>query len=328
LHEAQGVNALKYIIFCLFLVCTISAFGQDANVVRLDIRFSDQKIYFLGDQINIKITLKNSSNNTFRFKIADYKVFNIDFDVRTTTNIAVPHAEDFISERTTDQYIFYREISLEPSEEYSIVEDLTTYIKFDRPALYIIQCDFYPELRRSNNPSVLKSNKLTLNLRPPVDMPEMRTVIEAETVKELKREALSPDQVVSYTIKARQQAYQTGEWDRFFLYLDLKNLYLQNDVRKKEFINSSEQQQRILLAQYKENLKKEVVDQDILLVPTGTEIVETWYSGNQAQVKVDEYFEYPDFTDKRRYVYYLMKDDVSWLIYKYVVINRPKVPKK
>jgi hypothetical protein len=318
---------LKYLLSCLLLICTIYAFSQETQNIQFEIRFYDQKIYFLGDEIKVKLTLKNTSSDTFRFKIADYKVFNIDFDVRTTTNIASPHSEDFISDHTTDQYIFYREMSLEPNEEYSIVEDLTDYIKLEKPGLYIIQCQFFPELRRGNIPYMLKSNKLTLNVRPPVDMPEMRTVIEAETVKALKREALSPDKTVDYTLRARQHAYQTGEWERFFLYLDLEQLYLQNETRKNEYINSSEQQRRILIAQYKASLKEERIDQDILLIPTDFVIVETWYTGNDAQVKVDEYFEYPDFTEKRRYIYHLRKENRSWLIYKYVVVNRPKVPK-
>lgn len=318
---------MKYLLCCLLLTFTIYAFAQETQNIQFEIRFYDQKIYFLGDEIKIKLTLKNTSNSTFRFKIADYKVFNIDFDVRTTTNLLSPHSEDFISDHTTDQYIFYREISLELNEEYSIVEDLTNYIKLEKPGLYIIQCQFYPELRRGNIPYTLKSNKLTLNVRPPVDMPEMRTVIEAETVKALKREALSPDKAVDYTIRARQHAYQTGEWERFFLYLDLEGLYLQFENRKKEYTNSSEQQRRVLLARYKEDLKKERIDQDILLIPTDFVIVETWYTGNEAQVKVDEYFEYPDFTEKRRYVYHLRKENRSWVIYKYIVVNRPKVPK-
>jgi hypothetical protein len=319
---------LKYIAFCLMLVSTISIFAQNSQDIQFEIRYYNQKIYFLGDEIKVKLTLTNKGTGTFHFKVADDKAFNVDFDVRTTTNIASPHAENFISQTTTDQYVFYRNISLEPDEEYSIVENITDYIKLEKPGLYIVQGLFYPELRRGNMPSKLTSNKLTLNVRPPVNMPEMRTVVEAETMKSLKREALSPDKVVAYTIQARQHASQTGEWERFFLYLDLQGLYMQYEPRKKEYMNSSEQQRRILRARYKENLKKERVDQDILLIPTSTNIVETWYTGNEAQVKVDEYFEYPDFTDKRRYVYYLHKENQTWLIYKYEVTNRPKVPKQ
>ncbi len=319
---------MRYILFCIFVLSSIFSFAQESQDIKFEIRFYDQKIYFLGDDIKVKITLTNTGSGTYNFKVADDKVFNIDFEVRTTKNIASPHAENFISQTTTDQYIFYRDISLEPDEEYSIVENLTDYIKLEKPGLYIVRCYFYPTLRRGNMPSMLSSNKLTLNVRPPVNMPEMRTVIEAETVKALKRESISPDKVVAYTINARQQASQTGEWERFFLYLDLEGLYMQYEPRKKEYMNSSEEQRRMLLARYREDLKKERVDQDILLIPTSTDIVETWYTGNEAQVKVDEYFDYPDFTDKRRYIYYLHKENQAWLIYKYAVVNRPKVPKQ
>ena len=76
--------------------------------------------------------------------MADNRFFNLDFDVRTTTNLALAHARQFTTERNSDQPVFFREVSLEPGEKYGIVVDLTRYAEFTEPGLFVLQAHVLP----------------------------------------------------------------------------------------------------------------------------------------------------------------------------------------
>ena len=312
---------MKKIIFLLMLsIFIFNAFTTDYLGIQYSIRFFDKKIYFLGDQIMIKATIKNDSAGTCRFKVATNRVYNLDFDTRTSTNLSSSHSQNFIMGRATNQPVFYREVSLEPGEEYAIIIDLSEYIDFQDAGLFIIQGKFYPELFVGEKSQYLISNKLTLNLRPPVDSPEMRRVVEAETGIVLQKEALAPDQVVTYTIRARQQS----QWERFFLYLDLEALLLHNGDRARRYTRLSQEGKQEMLEEYRQGLIQQRIpeDKDIIAVPNSFVILDTYYTPDEAQVRVLAKFEYDNFTKRVEYIYYLKRVDRYWLIYNYTAENK------
>ena len=128
------------------------------------IRFSEKKVYFLGDEILVEALVVNTGAATLRFKVAENRVFNLDFDVRDATNVALDHAREFTTQRVSDQPVFFREMSLEPGEQYAIVVDLAKYASFPQAGVYVVQAQFYPELYRTGTSSAVASNRLTLNL--------------------------------------------------------------------------------------------------------------------------------------------------------------------
>ena len=77
-----------------------------------------------------------------------------------------------------------------------------------------------------------------------------------------------------------------------------------------------------MVKEYRELLENEVVDEDILLKPSDFTILKTEYTPEKAEVLVDEFFRYPDFTETRRYVYYLHRPEGYWIIYKYQVMGQ------
>jgi hypothetical protein len=281
------------------------------------IRFYNEKIYFLGDEIMVEAAIINNTRQTLRFSVADNRFYSFDFEVRTTTNLAVNHAKEFTTRRNSDQPVFFRDVSLQPGERYAIVVDLTKYTGITDAGLYIVQGQFFPELWRGKDSQVLTSNKLTLNVKPPVVTAEMRAVVEAQTGALIVRQPLPPDQVVSYTIQARQKT----QWDRFFLYLDLESLLRRNADKDRVWRRSSQQAQQTMLDQFRQQLMSSKIDQDIDVIPTSFEIQKTSYTASEGTVQVLERFKYTDYTELKQYIYSLKKQDEFWIIMDYEVKN-------
>jgi hypothetical protein len=284
---------------------------------EFSIRFFDKKVYFLGDEIMVEALITNTTPDTLRFKVADNLVFNLDFDARTTTNLSVEHAREFTTARNSDQPVFFREMSLQPGERYGVVVDVTKYASIKDPGLYVLQASFFPELWRGKDSPAMKSNRLTLSVKPPVATEEERAVVEAETGAIISREALAPDAVVAATIQARQKS----PWERFFLYLDLESLLRKNPEKDREWRRSSQEAQRRMLDEYHRQLMAARVQQDINVIPSTFEVQKTSYTPSEASVQVLEKFAYPDYTELKQYTYYLKRQDRYWIITDYEIKN-------
>ncbi|HUI70809.1 MAG TPA: hypothetical protein VL354_09825, partial [Spirochaetia bacterium] len=206
-----------------------------ATVAGFSVRFYEQKIYFLGDEIQVQAVIENDTPDTQRFRVADNRYYNLDFDVRTTTNIPLVHAKEFTTGRGSDQPVFFRDVTLEPGENYSFVVDLTKYISFTDAGLFVVQAMFYPDLFRGPTSQAMMSNRMTLNIKPPVMGAEQRAKVEAETGALIARAPLPPDEVVSYTISARQKS----QWEKFFLYLNLDSLLRKNPEKDRAYRNAT-----------------------------------------------------------------------------------------
>jgi len=307
----------KTITVVLLLVsCTICAASQDTQA--FSIRFFDQKVYFLGDPIQVEAVITNTGTDTLRFKVSDNRVYNLDFDVRTTTNIGLQHAKQFTIARNTDQPVFFREISLEPGEKYGIVVDLTSYADFSSAGQYVLQASFFPELFQGPDTTGMKSNRLSLNVKPAVVTAEEKAVVEAETGALIARQALPPDEVVSYTINARQKS----QWEKFYLYLDLQSLMRKNPDADRSWRNATEAAQNKMLDDFRQQLRQMRLRQDISVIPTSFEVQKTTYDASQATVEVLEKFKYPDYTELKAYTYLLKKSDGYWIIYDYEIRNQ------
>jgi len=302
-------------IFILASACAVAGAAQVDT--GFSIRFSEKKVYFLGDEILVEALIVNTGAATLRFKVAESRVFNLDFDVRTATNVALEHAGEFTTRRTSDQPVFFREMSLEPGEQYAIVVDLSAYASFTQPGLYVLQGSFFPELYRTRISPSLPSNRLTLNLRPAPATQSIRTAVDAETGVLLARQALPPDQVVAWTIGARQKS----EWDRFFLYLDLEQLLRRGAEKDRAWRNSSEEARRAMVEQFRQDLRQERIDGDINVIPSAFEIQKTAYGPDTGTVQVLEKFRYADYTELKSYTYRLQRQDKYWIIVDYEIKN-------
>jgi hypothetical protein len=311
---------------CLFLVLavltavfTVSAVAAD---VDMSIRLYDKKIYHVsganGEPIFVQVTVANRSPVTYRFKLADERIFSIDFDVRSLSNQSLPAADYILRKRSESRNVFFREIAVEPGESFSFVEDVRHYAELQQPGSFVVQARIFPELFRVGSPVYLESNRLNLNLIPPA-LPGPDGIpfeLDVETNAVLAREKLPPDAVIRYTLTARQKS----QWEKFFLYIDLEAMLGQDAARERAWRNESEEGRIRMIARYKDELKNSTADNgDISLVPMDFRIENTNYNNENGTVVVTEWFRLGQVTERRRYTYRLRRKDDIWTIQYYTV---------
>lgn len=313
------MKRFQWCIIALFLIFAQSLFCQTspaADGLLVSVNYFDKTIYYPSEAddnpVNIRITLSNTGTDTVRFKMADEHAFSMDFVAITAKNASLTLNPELIRKRSTSQTVYFREIALEPGEEYSFVENLKDYITIPSSAVYYFQVRFYPELLKSKL-TYIDSNRLSLDVR------ALPAAIIAETQKQttqtavLKPEAISPDKVIEKTIIARQKSL----WDEFFLYMDLEQMLQNDEVRDRKYRASSAADRATQLLDFKELFKTN----NLIASPDEFEIKKTEYSQTDGTVTVIERFNEETYVQIREYIYYLRQRDGIWQIYKYDVNN-------
>lgn len=297
----------------------VSFSGADVSI-----RFVDRTVYYPGNSpsepVLVQITVANNGSSTVRFKLADDHFFSLDFQAVNTRNQSLEHTESWIRKRSTNRQIYFREISIEPGEAYSFTENVKDYLTIASPGMYILECSFYPELKRVSDTSepFVRSNRLTLEVKPSPGPAAVRILpISPVTAEVLQPKPIPPDQVVTYLLTARQKSL----WEQFFLYLDLEQMITRDPTRSKRFRSQSENGRVVMIENYKNELRQSTTDKDISTIPVEFRIERTTYTETQGTVTVLEWFDYRTFREKKRFTYYLASRDGIWRVYDYTVDN-------
>lgn len=323
---------MKRILFTIIASFTLFAqfaFGQKANSINnqdyskasVSIRFYDRTMYYPGSKednpIYVDVAITNKGTDTLRFKLADDRMFSLDFFAYTIKNTTLPSTKDLVIKRSTNQTVYFRELAIEPGETYSFVENVKDYIQIDEPSIYYLEMRFYPELYKSKIIEIA-SNRLSLDIRPaPSASSSSILPVENKTTSLLKPEAISPDKVVEQTIIARQKSL----WDQYFLYMDIEQMMVRNSEVNRKYKNAAADERNRMLQAYKADLMQNKIDYDIVGVPERFQIENTSYSQTEGTVSVLEWFNYPNFSEKKRYIYKVRQRDGIWQIYDYSVTN-------
>lgn len=323
------MKSVRIFVSILIFLSSFLVIQAQEQMPSVTIRFYDKTVYYPGNgqenPVLIRVTISNNTSDTMRFKLADNRIFSMDFNVVNSKNIRLEHTEEFIRKRSTNQPVFFREISLEPGEEYSFIENIKDYIEIPQSGIYYMDGYFYPELNRQtvmsgDNPYIkpVKSNRLTLEVRPSVGAASLSIVpTDPVTFDNLRRKQISPDQVITDTIIARQK----NSWDEFFLYMDLEEMILRDSSLAKKFISESEDGRIRMIENYKISMRNKSAALDIIMVPNKFQIEKTAYTPTEGSVSVIQWFDYSTYSEKKRYTYYLHQKDGIWLIYDYTVDN-------
>ena len=326
--KMEEIDVKKHFIIVLCLIQSLFIFAQNADSpvlkAEVSIRFYDRRIYYPGsgssEPIFIQISITNNNSETFRFKLADDRSFSIDFGIITSKNRQLQHTVDWMRKRNTNRQIYFREISLEPGETYSFIENLKDYIEITEPGIFLVNALFFPELKRYSDNSELHilSNKLSLEIKPAPSAAALGSLPVSQVSGEiLQAKPIPPDQVIAYLLTARQKSL----WEQFFLYMDLEKMISRDPSRNRRFKAESEAGRMEMIQIYKHELSQERVDKDIAVIPVEFKIEHTGYTDTQAEVKVIEWFEYSNFREKKRFTYFLTSKDGIWTVYDYVVEN-------
>lgn len=311
------------ISFLILFAHTVFAQGsvQNYDDASVSIKFYDRTMYYpensRDNPIYVHVTIRNNGNQTLRFKLADDRMFSEDFNAFNVKNINLEQTAEIVRKRTTNQYVYFREISLETGEEYSFIENVKEYLQFTEPSIYYLELSFYPELYKSKYIE-LKSNRLTLEIRPSPNAASSNMIpVQSQTAEILRPQNISPDKVVEQTIVARQKSL----WDQFFLYLDLESMLKKDALRKRQYQNASSTECAKMIQDFKASLMSERIDTDIVAIPERFEIKKTTYSQTTGKVIVLEWFKNKNFYEKKQYTYLVQQRDGIWRIYDYEVDN-------
>jgi len=312
--------------FLGFCALALPAAASDVSApADVSIRFFNRTVYYPGNSpsepVNVQVSISNDGPETLRFKLAEDHAFSLDFAASDARNRPLAHTEDWQRKRNTTRQVYFREISLEPGETYSFVENVKDYLVVAEPGMYVLNCAFYPELKRKSDDSEpsSRSNRLTLEVKPSPGAAAVRVLPVSPTSSEvLQPEAIPPDQVVAKIITARQRS----EWNQFFLYLNLEKMLARDPAKDRRYRAESEQGRYRMLEDYRTELMNETSnDRDISTIPVEFEIERTEYAGNLGTVEVIEWFKYPSFREKKRYTYELESRDGIWRVYGFSVQN-------
>lgn len=304
-------------IIAVLLIFAQSVFCQSystQNGLTVSVNYFDKTIYYPSETddnpVFVRITLSNSGTDTVRFKMADDHAFSMDFVAITAKNASLNLNPALIQKRSTSQTVYFREIALEPGEEYSFIENLKDYIDIPSSAIYYFQVRFYPELLKSKL-NYVDSNRLSLDIRPTPNAIIAQAQQKTTQTTVLKPEPISPDKVIERTIIARQKSL----WDEFFLYIDLDQCLQTDTVRDRKYRAASAAERATQLLDFK-NL---FMTNDLLASPDEFEIKKTEYSQTDGTVTVIERFNEDTYVQISEYVYYLRLRDGIWQLYKWDV---------
>ena len=309
------------------IISCLAFFGQSASAqsriqnAAVSIKFYDKTMYYPdaadSNPVFIHITVRNTGTDTLRFKLADDRMFSIDFNAYTIKNERLAQTETLVRKRTTNQTVYFREIALEAGEEYSFVENLKEYLTVANPSVYYVDLSFYPELYRFRDERIA-SNRLTLEVRPSPSAASSSSIpVEAGTLRILQPEMIPPDQVVERTIVARQKSL----WDQYFLYMDVEAMLERTPSQKRRYRAASADERERMIGAYKSDLMQSRIDGDIVAIPERFQIEKTVYSQTEGSVLVIEWFNNRTYYEKKSYTYRLRRREGVWQIYDYTVVN-------
>lgn len=305
------------------IIAGFALFAQSyAQDIEVTAKFYNKTMYYPGasedNPVYVHITVANKGSETLRFKLADDRMFSMDFKVHTVKSKELPATDQLIRKRTMQQTVYFREIALETGEEYSFTENLKDFVKIEDPAVYYMEVTFYPELYKARHSSAITSNRMTLEVRPSPSAASSSVIPVAPiTAAILQPEAISPDQVVEQTIIARQRSL----WDQYFLYMDLEQMLMRDPVRSRKYRSASAIERSRMLDNYKADLQQSRIDGDIVAIPERFTIDKTVYTTTEGTVTSTQWFKYDTFHEKKRYTYHVRQRDGIWQIFDYTVEN-------
>ena len=321
------------IIVSVFFIFAQSLFAQSAenlaffdntsdfDALNITISYKNKTIFFPSDEVNnpilVDVNIENKGAETIYFKIADDRSFSLDIHAIDVKNEVLPQPDTLIRTRTTSSTVYFKEIAIEPTENFGFTIDLKDFIAIEKSSIYYATVVFYPELYKSRGTSI-SSNRIVLEINPPRAIgSQVVAPMDYTTGHVIQPEFLPPDQVVEQTIIARQRSL----WDQFFLYMDIESIYFKNPQNKIRYNSLSENERQKLLQNFKNSLLSDKIDNEIIALPERFDIEKTTYTKNEGTVSVMQWFEYPTFTEIKRYTYYLRLRNNIWQIYDYTVDN-------
>ena len=300
------------------------SFEKENKEVILQIAYEDQKTFYPSDKISLKFTIKNDSPNNYHFKLSDNKVFNLNLSVMGLDNQVLPQSTKFAVLSSYNKVILYRNVTILPGEEFSFTQDLSNYKKL-KEGVYIISATFFPLLNTNaeNRKFKLISNNLALSVKPEF----LKTgsnlnndELEKNIIEKLLPVNIPPDKVILYMLNAKL----AGNMEKFFLYLNLEDLYTMNPKNKFTYKSLSESARFKVIDNFKKEIWNDSIGEFISLTPINFKIINTTYTQSEATVIVKQSYKISNnsrYLESKKVTYKLIKDNNIWKVVSYEVLN-------
>jgi hypothetical protein len=325
----------KILLLLMLMSAAAGLHAQNNNGVVFTIRYQDKQVYYPQSDIRLRASIKNMSDQDYVFELADEAFFNVDLSVRTLTNLALEPSDIYIRRTKSNETrpVLYRIINLKSGEEHSFEINLRDFVVVNEANTYVIQANFRPRAVLFNNDNksmpvaasaagnnmILKANPLSLTIRPFVANRSFTDILDRETNEILRQENLAPDQIISYTLRARQ----AEQWNKFFLYLNLEQLFRRNADRSRRYNYADVEVRAQLLENFKKDLTTTVTDSDLSTIPYEFKILSTYYTEDKAIVTTRQVYRQQQYNEIKEFKWYLNRDNENgiWMVYDYEVTN-------
>ncbi|MGL4524555.1 MAG: hypothetical protein ACRCVN_03415 [Spirochaetia bacterium] len=337
-----------------------TAIPEDSSI-SVTARYYNKQVYYPNTPILIKVSVRNNSSRDFVLQLADEPILNLDVRVKSLTNVALQPSEAYFTRLSAAQPFVYRLMNLRPGEEYSFDFDVRQFVDIGNPGTYIVELDFIPSqlsatsrMRYENLPttsavstsanweerlqamikgrsvaaqaqplqtsfpSVISSNALGLTVRPAVNnKTALEQMISEDTGEVLSRQVLAPDEVVSYTLESRQR----DQWNKFFLYINLESLFLNNTDRNRRFRVADTKTKDYMLENFRNQLINQEIELGVASRPYSFKVLSVYYTEENAYVLTRQVYRQPQYDEIKEYTWFLRKENGFWAIYNYEVKN-------
>jgi len=318
------MKLLKTALICFILSQYVLFANTLEEKVVCQLSFFEKDVYYEESDIKLKIEIYNNNPFAVSLKIAENKLHNLAFFAQTAHGIKVNSSPSYSTNRESRKLVLLKDMSIEPGEVFGFIVDLKDYLNLESPGLYYLRSEFYPSTVHETNVGI-SSNILKLSIRPGHKTVTDTSVYNDFVFDDQAAEVMadkkdSPDIIIQNILKARQ----TDRWSAFFIYLDLESLLSQSEDLKNRYTRSGENERYYMLEDFKSNISSGKLHSEFIKKPGSYEILKTSYTKDEATVKVLEKFYYDEYTDLKKYTYYLRKAEGFWLVYNYSVENYGK----
>ncbi len=300
-----------YLVIFSFLLVPM----MNTSATTFNLRFFNQRVYYPGTPVWLQASITNNSAEDFIFSLADEPLMNMSVRVGTLTNQTVTAVDEVAVRSLRVEPSLYRLIKLRPGEQMSFLVELSNFVDIRQAGNYIIEAEFDPDFFNKSVPMV--ADKLRLVVRPSVTGQEFQDMVDLESGELLVRQALSPDQVVSFVLMARQRS----QWNRVFLYMNVESFYQRNTNRRRRFLNASDEMRIRLIEQYKDDIRAERIDAEIATAPDEFSILQVIHTPTDATVRTRQVYFRRQFNEVKEFVWTLHNYDGVWIIEDFSVKN-------
>ncbi len=292
----------------------------ESEVFSLSLDFYQKDLFTPESDIWLDMRIANETESVQRFLLGDDKVYNLEFMVKDEFALALEPSLRYLASFSQNRSNYYREIVLSPRDVYIFRINLKDYVDIESAGIYTVDATFFPELVSKSNLINQNDNTVTISSREPLILtlfPQDQESLLADSAavdfnrrEVLQRLRLTPDEVIEYTLNAKQKR----NWDQYFLYQDLETLLQQNIELRREYRGSSALAQNSIIERYQLELEEVIREDSREYIPIDYTILKTTFTQTEATVIVSSRFKFLQYIENRRYTYDLSKVNDIWMI--------------